>query len=655
MEEKRLNFSNYMPGIFFILAIILFALFTPKEAKAASSYTNAREFFYSTNSEKNGSFHMDIKDGNVYYATRAKTAAETSSLRYRTIGFDIVLEGGGQSVSFSLKRNWGDGDGSLELVDEDNNADGYSYLLYCVPKDTLTTIGDIVNSSAMATIKSSDFMYIHMWGILTTNKGNASCSENGAGGLSFNGSPVWHMNNASDINSAKSMFSGHTFSDYIDLNKPISNPLYSIVYNANSGSVSNGYKTTSSGMIQLNGSNVTTTRHLYEDATLLDANAVGLSKTGYHLQEGKEWLKYGTSTAYKSNETYSTNALMPGGIVSQVTMYAYWQPNTYTIVYDANGGTGSMKSSTYTYDVEGKLSKNTYKRTGYTFCGWSYAKNGEGIIKKDEATVKNWTTIDNDTITLYAIWKPSVYTITTKTMSELLETNENTTISKGTTEFYELFSEYYGYKYDKDADTIANYLATYDPLTKTSSGFSAISDKTSSIASPTITGYNFLGYYKGVYSSGDKIVAGATDKDNENGLLLQNASYFTQNSTIYANWEPKTFTITFDKQGGSGGTDTAIATYGKDLPYAEAPSRTGYSFKGYYTEKNGNGTCYYDENMSGQLKYMLERDLTLYAHWVDDIAPTVTAVATPDTWSNGIRGYGTGIDVIITAYDKGTG
>lgn len=630
-------------------------IINPQETKAASSYSNAREFFYSTSSDKDtGSFHMEVVDGTVYYATRGKTASPTSTLKYYTIGFDVTLSGGGQSVSFSLKRG-----GSLSQVgSEISSDDGYTYVLYQIPKDTLIALGEKVNPTAMAIIESSDNMWIHMWGILTTKKGstiNASCEENGSGGLIFSGSPVWHMNNTSDVSAAKKVFSGHTFTDYIDLNKPISNPTYSIVYNANSGKVSSSYQTSSSGLIQTSsGSTVTTTKHLFQNATLLDVNTVGLSKTGYHLVSGEEWVKYGTSTSYKSNGTYSTGELMPGGIVSSIMMKANWKPNTYYIKYDANGGSGTMKTSTYTYDVTGKLSKNTYTRTGYEFVGWSYAKTDDmGLVVSDEATVKNWTDENEKTITLYAIWKPAVYTITEKTMTELIETDENTKITTGTTSFYELYDKYYGFKYSSSEDTIAKFLETYDALHRTSSGFTPVTSETTSITVPTVTGYNFLGYYRGIYGTGDKVVSGVND--SVSGKILTSASYYTSDTTIYANWEAKQFTITFHKEGGSGGTDTATATYGKDLPLANAPTRDGYTFMGYYTEKNGKGTCYYDENMSGQLKYMLESDLDLYAYWVDDIAPTITAVATPDSWSNGIRGYGTGIDIIITAYDKGVG
>ena len=53
------------------------------------------------------------------------------------------------------------------------------------------------------------------------------------------------------------------------------------------------------------------------------------------------------------------------------------------------------------------------------------------------------------------------------------------------------------------------------------------------------------------------------------------------NTTLYANWTANTYTVTFDKQSGTGGSDSVSATYGAAMPAATAPTRTGYTFSGY--------------------------------------------------------------------------
>ena len=89
---------------------------------------------------------------------------------------------------------------------------------------------------------------------------------------------------------------------------------------------------------------------------------------------------------------------------STITLTAEWEPNIYNISYDGNGATsGSMNQSIHTYDKLQKLEKNQYKKNGYIFAGWSTEKDGE-LTYIDQEEIKNLTTIDNKTLTLYAVW-----------------------------------------------------------------------------------------------------------------------------------------------------------------------------------------------------------------------------------------------------------
>ncbi len=81
-----------------------------------------------------------------------------------------------------------------------------------------------------------------------------------------------------------------------------------------------------------------------------------------------------------------------------------------------------------------------------------------------------------------------------------------------------------------------------------------------------------------------------------------------------------TYTITLDRQGGTTGDQSVTATYGSAAPSAEMPTRTGYTFEGYYTEQ---GTLYIDNTSVWQdIEYIDDGkwmkpacDLTLYAKW----------------------------------------
>ena len=63
-------------------------------------------------------------------------------------------------------------------------------------------------------------------------------------------------------------------------------------------------------------------------------------------------------------------------ITSTSTLYAKWTANQYNVIYDSNGGTGSMNNSTHVYDENKALSRNLYSKSGYIFVGWSKTKNG---------------------------------------------------------------------------------------------------------------------------------------------------------------------------------------------------------------------------------------------------------------------------------------
>ena len=68
----------------------------------------------------------------------------------------------------------------------------------------------------------------------------------------------------------------------------------------------------------------------------------------------------------------------------------------------------------------------------------------------------------------------------------------------------------------------------------------------------------------------------------------------------------RSWTVTLDAQGGSGG-GTYTKYYGKTLTLP-TPTRTGYTFSGWYTGKNGNGTNY-------GTSYTTNASITLYASW----------------------------------------
>ena len=93
-------------------------------------------------------------------------------------------------------------------------------------------------------------------------------------------------------------------------------------------------------------------------------------------------------------------------ITKSATYYAQWTANKYKIKFNKNGGKGTMKALSATYDKNVTLRANAFKRTRYKFKGWAKTKKGK-VAYKNKAKVKNLTDKNGKTVTLYAVWKKS--------------------------------------------------------------------------------------------------------------------------------------------------------------------------------------------------------------------------------------------------------
>ncbi len=98
-----------------------------------------------------------------------------------------------------------------------------------------------------------------------------------------------------------------------------------------------------------------------------------------------------------------------------ITLYAKWEPVTYKVVYNKNGGTGTMANSDHIYDEPKNLSWNLYSKTGYTFIGWATTAVGP-VVYSNGQEVENLTADHLSTVTLYAVWQPNTYNIIYKNL-----------------------------------------------------------------------------------------------------------------------------------------------------------------------------------------------------------------------------------------------
>ena len=152
------------------------------------------------------------------------------------------------------------------------------------------------------------------------------------------------------------------------------------------------------------GTAVGNSAHTYDVAKALNANTY--TRIGYTFL-GWSTDKNATSATYYNNASVMNLTTTYNGTV---TLYAIWKANTYTVVYNANGGSGTMGNTTFTYDTLKALTANAFTRAGYTFLGWSTSSSATKPTYTNKTSVKNLTSISNGTVTLYAVWLKVSYT-----------------------------------------------------------------------------------------------------------------------------------------------------------------------------------------------------------------------------------------------------
>ncbi len=123
----------------------------------------------------------------------------------------------------------------------------------------------------------------------------------------------------------------------------------------------------------------------------------------------------------------------------------------------------------------------------------------------------------------------------------------------------------------------------------------------------TKTGYTFAGWRD---SKGNVFSDQATVSGIDFGVVDDKSVV-----TLTAQWVANTYTVTLDRQNGSGGTGSITATYASALPSITIPTRTGYTFEGYWTAPNGSGTQYYTADGKGVQNWNITKATTLYAKW----------------------------------------
>ncbi len=124
------------------------------------------------------------------------------------------------------------------------------------------------------------------------------------------------------------------------------------------------------------------------------------------------------------------------------------------------------------------------------------------------------------------------------------------------------------------------------------------------IAKPTLSGYTFAGYFTDTLGKGVQYYG--------SDMQSTHVCDLAQGTTLYACWQS---VLNLDLEGGTGDT-SVIAIYNDNMPEILKPVRSGYTFGGYFTAKNGSGTRYYTNSMGSAHLNDLPNGTTLFAYWM---------------------------------------
>ncbi len=354
-------------------------------------------------------------------------------------------------------------------------------------------------------------------------------------------------------------------------------PTFTITYNTNGGT-----------------SLSTDTKEINTTYTL----PTGTTKTGYSF--GGWYYDSGLTSTVGATLTVSGNT----------TLYAKWNANNYTVTYNTNGGS-AISTDTKAYGTTYTLPTVTIK-TGYTFGGWYY---DSGLTSQVGANY----TVGASNVTLYAKWSINNYTVTYNTNGgSAISTDTKAygttyTLPTGTTKTGYTFGGWYydvgltsqvGANYTVGTSNVTLYAkwnANNYTIAYNTNGGSAISTDTKAYGTTytlptttTKTGYSFGWWY------------------SNSGLTTPVGSTYTvgaSNVTLYAKWNANTYTVNFNANGGSVGTTSKSVTYSSTYGTLPTPTKTGYSFNGWYTSSSGGS------KITTSTTVAITSTQTLYAQW----------------------------------------
>lgn len=354
-------------------------------------------------------------------------------------------------------------------------------------------------------------------------------------------------------------------------------------------------------------------------------------------------------------------------LTNNVTVYAHWVGNGYTVRFAGNGATGGgTPDQAFQYNIGQNLHRNGFVRDGYTFTGWKRADNQQAY--GDGQWVTNLTTQPNGIVTMVAQWSANEahirynpnppagkttggqgtpnwdgHTGDTPTIGQNGWTIDGYTFAGWATS-----PDGSGARYAPGARWTANgTLTLYAQWTPgqaslTYDGNGAAGGKTDPQTGKTDEKINVRD--NGFTRDGYTFVTWNTQADCKGNAVKPNSEWTLRgSSTLYACWAGNAQTLTYHGNGATGGNTAAQSgKTGDELTTnANGFTRDGYTFVRWDTAKDGSGTAY-GEGKNGVSQYVMKpAGNDLYAIWKANPAtiqyrndwPNTTG-STPDTTGN---------------------
>lgn len=305
--------------------------------------------------------------------------------------------------------------------------------------------------------------------------------------------------------------------------------------------------------------------------TVYDADVTltpnGYQRPGYTFT-GWNTKPDNTGTGYADKAAYH--------VTGDVTLYAQWKADKASLVYNANGGTGSMDSTTGVTNQTVTVDENGFTYMGHRFTGWNSMPDGSG----DTYNPGDGYTLPAGVGVLYAQWEEIPASLT----------------------------------YDGNGDDVTGETPDYTGLAEdtpivSENGFDW-------------PGHEFKGWNTKPDGTGDTFQPGDT------------MTPLTGDAVLYAQWDELPATVTYDPNGGTGTTNPYKGLIG-DTPQTADNGFTApddcMTFVGWNTAKDGSGVTY----KPGDTLPPLTDDITLYAQW-DDTGCTTESLAQTGVGLSGI-------------------